>query len=68
MDEKNERLSFERALDFHKLADDLWRRWVEESLTTDPVQWDRACESYITGMDELRQAFGHPPSRPRKRP
>lgn len=68
MDAKSERLTCERALDFHKIADDLWLKWVEESQTTDPQEWDSACESYITAMDDLRQAFGHPAGAPRKRP
>ncbi len=54
--------------EYEEKSTDLWNKWCDESDTTDPQAWDKACESYMNAMDELRQSFGHHPRRPGQRP
>lgn len=54
--------------EFFERSDALWQEWVFKANTNDPQEWDAAFVSYTQQMEDLRQAFGHPAGRPRKRP
>ena len=58
--------------EFEEAADLLWKQWcvdsAEAETNQDPEAWDAAFASYIIAMETLREGYGHPPGKPRKRP
>lgn len=53
---------------FAAKAESLWQQLCDETNTKDTEAWDAAFELYADEMNDLRQAFGHQPRRPHRRP